>query len=290
MSQDDRTPMAPGIEGSGARGGTRKAVILAAGRGTRMQRASAGARLDPEQAAMADRGLKALIPFRGAPFIAYVATALADAGIGEICLVVRPWPDPIRAWAESVETRRVRLTCAVQEEPLGSAHALLAAEEFAAGEPILVINGDNYYPPSVLRALAALEGSGLIGFRPEGLVARGNIPPDRIAAYALITVDAAGWLTGIVEKPDPETRRSLEGRALVSMTCWRFTPVIFDACRAISPSVRGEYELPEAVRYAVEELGEPFAVLPTDEGVLDLSVREDVEAVGRWLEGVTVDL
>src|SRR5690606_16812749 len=145
MSQDDRTPMAPGIEGSGARGGTRKAVILAAGRGTRMQRASAGARLDPEQAAMADRGLKALIPFRGAPFIAYVATALADAGIGEICLVVRPWPDPIRAWAESVETRRVRLTCAVQEEPLGSAHALLAAEEFAAGEPILVINGDNYY-------------------------------------------------------------------------------------------------------------------------------------------------
>lgn len=290
MSKHDPAPLPLAGESDARPARTRKAVILAAGRGTRMRRATPGARLDPEQAAMADEGLKALIPFRGAPFIAYVATALADAGIEDICLVVRPGPDPIRAWAESAAARRVRLSCAVQDEPRGSAHALLAAEAFAADDPFLVINADNYYPPAVLRALAALDGSGLAGFRPEALVTRANIPAERIAAYALVTADAAGRMTGIVEKPGPETRRALENRALVSMTCWRFTPAIFEACRAIAPSVRGEYELPDAVRHAAESLGEPFTILPTDEGVLDLSVREDVEAVGRWLEGLTVDL
>lgn len=47
-----------------------KAVILAAGRGTRMQQEWPGARIDDAQRRMAEQGLKGLIPFHGHPFLA----------------------------------------------------------------------------------------------------------------------------------------------------------------------------------------------------------------------------
>jgi glucose-1-phosphate thymidylyltransferase len=99
-----------------------------------------------------------------------------------------------------------------------------------------------------------------------------------------------GVLTGIVEKPDPATRRELGARALVSMTCWRFEPTIFEACRAIAPSVRGEYEIPDAVSHATERLGVSFQVAAVREPVLDLSRREDIAAVAEHLRGWEVAL
>ncbi len=56
-----------------------RAVVLAGRRGTRLRRASPGARLDAAQAA-ADRGLKALVLICGRPFLDYGLSRLADAG------------------------------------------------------------------------------------------------------------------------------------------------------------------------------------------------------------------
>ncbi len=70
------------------------------------------------------------------------------------------------------------------------------------------------------------------------------------------------------------------------MNCWRFAPSIFDACRRIEPSPRGELELPAAVRYAVRVLHERFRVIAVDTGVLDLSRREDIAEVERRLADV----
>jgi glucose-1-phosphate thymidylyltransferase len=273
-------------------------VILAAGRGTRMQHPAPGLPLDPEQERLAAAGLKALIPFHGHPFLSYTLSALADAGFQDACLVVRPGDDPVRAHYVRHPTRRLRLGFAVQEEPRGSAHALLAAEGCAApsgaaasgaaahpARPVVVLNGDNHYPPLILARLREMTGYALAGFDPDALIARGNIPAERIAAFALVTSHDDGTLARIVEKPDPETRRELDGRALVSMTCWRFEPGIFAACRAIAPSPRGEYELPDAVTHATTHLGARFRVIPTAEPVLDLSRREDIPAVSELLRG-----
>lgn len=255
-----------------------------------MQREAPGALLDAEQQRMAEQGLKALIPFHGHPFLSYGISALADAGVRDVCLVVRPGADPIRAYYEGLTTERVRLSFAVQPEPLGTADALLAAEPFAAGRDALVLNGDNLYPSATLEQLAATPGSSLAAFDAEALVSKGNIPAERIAAYALVTTDAEGCLEGIVEKPGAEELRRLAGGARVSMTCWRFTPSIFEACRAIAPSPRGELELPDAVLHAARQLGERFRAFPSEEPVLDLSTREDIAALARHLEGREVRL
>lgn len=266
-----------------------RVVVLAAGRGTRMRRPAAGVALDDAQRRMADRGLKPLVPFHGHAYLDYVLSALADAGCGEACIVVPRDDDAIRAHYAAASTRRIRLAFATQHEPLGSAHALLAAEPFIGGGEFLVINADNVYPPAAVAALLDVRGSALAGFRRDALVA-GGIPPERIAAYALVTADPEGCLAEIVEKPGPDRLRAFGDDALVSMTLWRFTPTILDACRAIGPSARGEYELPDAVAYAVRVLGERVRIVPVDGGVLDLSSREDIPAAAERLRGVRVEL
>ena len=266
-----------------------KAVVLAAGRGTRMRREVPGAVLDEAQRRAAEQGLKGLIPFHGHPYLSFVLSALADGGISEVCLVVPPGEDPIRAHFEKVHTERLRLHFAVQERPEGTAHALLAAEPFAAGEPFLLINSDNYYPPGAVAATMALEGSGMAGFRRETLVERGNIPPERVAAYALVSTDPDGFIDEIVEKPGAADIARLEGHAWISMTCWRFLPSVFAAARRVPRSARGEYELPDAVALQVRE-GERYRVVAVDEPVLDLSSRADVESVGEHLMGIEVRL
>jgi dTDP-glucose pyrophosphorylase len=253
-----------------------------------MRRENARSTLEPAQRAWAERGLKGLIPFHGHPYLSYLMSALADGGIRDVCLVVGPGDDPIRLHYESMATMRLRIRFAVQIEPLGSAHALLAAESEAEGEPFLVLNSDNVYPASVIERVRTIAGSGLAGFRLDALVA-GGIPAERVAGYALVEVDEHGFLEHIVEKPGAEAVRTVPGDALVSMTCWRFDASIFDACRSIAPSMRGELELPDAVSVALER-GERFRVLPVPEPVLDLTSREDVPIMAERLRGVSVRL
>lgn len=264
-----------------------KAVVLARGLGTRMRRADSAAVLDAEQARVADSGVKAMIDV-GRPFLDYVVSGLADAGITEVCLVIGPEHQVLRDYATRTSGDRVRVTCAVQAEPRGTADAVAAAREFAGDDRVIVLNSDNYYPVPALRALAAAPGSALLGFDPRALVERSNVPADRIGAFALVRTDAAGRLTGIVEKPTEDQRRDLGPGARVSMNAWLFTPAIFDACARVQPSPRGELEIIDAVLLAAAE--EAFTVVPVAEGVLDMSSRGDVAAVQAALAHVDVAL
>jgi glucose-1-phosphate thymidylyltransferase len=229
-----------------------------------------------------------MIPFRR-PFLDYVLSALADAGCGDVALVIGPEHGMVRDYYERDHPpSRVRVSFVVQAEARGTADAVLAAESFVADEPCLVLNADNYYPIDVLRALVEAEGHALPAFRRSTLVERSNIDPDRVRSFALLTIDGDGYLQDIVEKPDAATFARFEetmdpNDVRVSMNCWRFMPSIFTACRHVEPSPRGELELPNAVRYALRSLGERFTAIPVDAGVLDLSRREDVAEVERRL-------
>jgi glucose-1-phosphate thymidylyltransferase len=260
----------------------RKAVVLAAGRGTRMQRPDARARLDPRQAAAADLGAKGMVPIHGRPFLDYVISALADSGIEDVCLVTPTGDGPIREHYRALAPERVRLVFAMQAEPRGSADALLPAEEFVDSEDFLALNSDNLYPVSALRALRELDGPGLPVFERERLLATSNFTRERVGAFATLRVSADGILEGILEKADDATG-SPGGRVLLSMNLWRFSPRIFEACRRVPLSSRGERELPQAVQWAIDNLGERLRAVPCAEGVLDLTARSDVAALEAML-------
>src|SRR5436190_16348231 len=156
---------------SGPTRALRKAVILAAGRGTRMREERRNVVLEPEQSMMADRGLKAMIPFAGRPFLDYVLSALADAGYEEACLVINPEYQVLRDhYTRGTPPARISVTFAIQHMPRGTADAVLRAEPFAADDSFLMINSDNYYAVSSLAALRTLRGPGLIGFDREHLL------------------------------------------------------------------------------------------------------------------------
>jgi dTDP-glucose pyrophosphorylase len=267
-----------------------KAAILARGLGTRMRRADDSAALQSDQARIADTGMKAMIPI-GRPFLDYVLSTLADAGITDVCLVIGPEHHQIREYyGRTVAPERVRVHFAVQAEPRGTADAVLAAESFAGGAHVLVLNSDNYYPAECCRALASLGSAALAGYDREALTRLGNIPEERIRKYALLDVSADGFLIDIVEKPDEATFQRMGEHALVSMNLWAFPPAIFEACRQVKPSARGELELQDAVRYSIRELGTRYRVLPFATGVLDLSSRGDIASVAEALRNVGVRL
>lgn len=264
---------------------TKRAVVLAAGAGTRMRRADARAALDAAQAEAADAGLKALVPVAGRPFLDHVLSGLADGGLAEVCLVVGPSDNPIRDRYTRRPPERVRVRFAVQRQPLGTADALLAAEEFTDGEDFLALNSDNLYPVSAYRALRALDGPGLPVFDRERLVATSNFTKERVDQFAVLEVGPDGFLEAIVEKPKTARRA---GSLLLSMNLWRFSPRIFDACRQVPVSVRGERELPQAVGWAIARRREKFRAIPCAEGVLDLSTRADVAEVSARLAAAEV--
>lgn len=268
-----------------------KAVILARGLGTRMRRRDESVHLDAEQASAAETGVKALIPV-GRPFLDYSLSALADAGYREVCLVVAPDHSAIRRYyEEEARPERIRLHFAVQEKARGTADAVAAAESFAGGEPFLVINSDNYYPTEALAALREMDGSGTALFERESLVAESNIPAERVGRFGVGLVDENdGRLIRITEKPDDDLMASLAGEVWVSMNCWRFGPSIFEACRWIPESPRGELEITDAVQYAIDRLGEKFSAVRIRAGVLDMTGRRDVAAVAERLADVEVRL
>ena len=265
-----------------------KAVILARGLGTRMMRTDAGATLSAEQMAAADEGAKAMMPIgTGRPFLHFVLSALADAGVHEVCMVVAPDATNFqRHFLRELTLQRLRLQFAIQNEARGTADAVLAAERFAGADRFLVLNADNDYPVESYRALAEYDGCALPGFDREALVRQGNIDRDRIRRYALLRVSGDGFLEEIVEKPDDATFAAMGEHALVSMNLWGFTPKIFEACRQVKPSARGELELPDAVRILMTELGERVRVFPVAAPVLDLGTRADVATVEAALKNV----
>ena len=69
------------------------------------------------------------------------------------------------------------------------------------------------------------------------------------------------------------------------MNLWRFDARIFDACRDVPRSARGELELPEAVALAIRR-GMRFKTIPARGPVLDLSRRADAADVERRLAGL----
>ncbi len=268
---------------------TTQAVILARGLGSRMRRAEAAVALDAAQERAAASGQKGMMPTLGRPFLDFVLSALADAGIVDVTLVVAPEHATMRdRYEREAPPRRVRLRWAVQEAPRGTADAVRAAEGAVRDAPFLVLNSDNYYPVASLAALAAVGGAGLVAFESESLVRASNIERDRVMAFALLDI-VDDHLHAIVEKPEADHPLARRAEHWVSMNLWSFTPAIFEACRRVVPSMRGELELQDAVMIAIGELGEQFRVVRAHEGVLDLSHRTDVAAVAERLRGVGVD-
>lgn len=235
-------------------------VILAAGEGTRMR-------------PLTETVPKPMLPVADRPLCAHTADAAVEAGASELIFVVGYEADAVREHFGD-EYRGVEVSYAVQEEQLGTAHAVDAASDQLDGD-FVVLNGDDLYDTAAVEALFE-SCPGVGAYRVEDP-----------RPYGVFSLDD-DVVTDVVEKPDdPPSDR-------VNVGLYHFPEAAIEWLSNVEMSERGEYEITDVVERLVAErdvravpverwlgVGRPWELLKANEWKLDeLEGRVDGEVKG----------
>ena len=223
-----------------------KGIILAGG---------SGKRLYPMTLSIS----KQLIPVYDKPMIYYPLSTLLLGGIREILVISSPRDLPLMhnllgdgsQWG-------VELSYAEQPKPEGIAQALIIGEQFADGDAVALVLGDNIFhgvgfQPLLQRAIRENAGATVFAYHVHD--------PER---YGVVTFDASGKALSIVEKPrDPVSAWAVTGLYI-------YDDMAAEFARRLKPSARGELEISDLSniylrdgRLGVVQLGRGFAWFDT---------------------------
>jgi UTP--glucose-1-phosphate uridylyltransferase len=221
-------PMLPGIMTWGILE-SMKAVILAAGYGTRFLPVT---KTVPKE----------LLPLVDTPAIELILQEFMSAGVTDILLISSRRKRALEDYFDreieletvfqaegnqdklkKIRPPSVRVSVVRQERMLGTGHALLLAEEFAAGDPVLVA-----YPDDVVLG-PSLSQQIMDAYAETGCsVLSGIHNPPNLERYGVLAFGPdQKRVTGIVEKPHPGQEPSREA----SIGRYLYTPEFFTYLR-----------------------------------------------------------
>jgi dTDP-glucose pyrophosphorylase len=234
-----------------------KAVILAAGKGTRMRE-------------LTNELPKPMLRHQGKPILEHIVAGILAAGIREI-FIVTGWR------AEVVENHfgdgskwNARIAFGRQVVQDGTGKAPELAKDFIGDSPFLLTYGDILVPPETYPQMLRRFGAG--DFAGVVTVTRG----EDVTKGGLNFFDEQFCLKRLVEKPSPEQLEQLrrDGWLQPNAPVWYnagiyiFRPSLFDFTAKLQKSPRGEYELTDAIS-AIVAGGQKLAGL---------------EIQGRWVD------
>lgn len=236
----------------------RFAVVLAAGRGTRM-------------GVLTEDVPKPMLHVRGKPMLEIVVERMLAAGVDRLLLVVgyrrEVITDHFAGWGS-------RISFVVQEHSSGTGSAAKLASEFAGHSPFLLTFGD------ILCEAHEYEECGAVLLEHPATAAvlgvRHLEDPWRGAAV----YERDGLVTRVVEKPPKGTSQTHWGSAGL----YAFRPVVFGYLERVQPSVRNEYELTSVFDMMIAD-GLEVRMSPIEGPWRDVGRPEDIEAANRELSG-----
>jgi glucose-1-phosphate thymidylyltransferase len=206
-----------------------KAVILAAGQGTRLR---------PVTLTMP----KPLVPVANKPLIGFAIDVLRNAGLHEIGIVVNDMDSPIVSQLGDGSEFGVQLDYIVQTEQKGLAHAIGLTRSFVGDEPFCVLLGDNIFQDTMEQLLRGFPAS-----TAELAIALIEVPDPQRFGVAEVR---DGKIARVIEKPkEPPSNLAISGAYL-------FRRSIFDAIDHIKPSWRNELEITDAIQYVISSSAE----------------------------------
>lgn len=176
---------------------------------------------------------KHLLPVYNRPMIYYPLEAMKRAGIEEVLLTSSPdHSGDFETLLKSGDEFGLRLLYAVQDNPKGGiSEAIYLAHEFAAGDKILVLLGDNIFNFDLASTRKRFEKKG------HGAIVFGVRMPTESKQYGVIETDQNGKVLSIEEKPEnPKSDIAQTG-------IYMYDETVFDKIKNLSPSQRGELEV-----------------------------------------------
>ncbi|WP_254273214.1 nucleotidyltransferase family protein [Haloarcula marina] len=235
-------------------------VVLAAGEGTRMRPLTA------------DRP-KALVEVADRPLLSHAFDALLSVGVDRLVAVVGyRSADIVAHYGDRYRETPIRYVR--QAEQLGTAHALRCALS-TANPPLVVVNGDNVARANLDAVLARHRETDAAATLLVERVSRAQAK-----TTGVVEANADGRVRALVEKPDdpPST--------LVTRGFYVFGEPIDPAVRLVTPSARGEYELPAAIDLLVHA-GHRVEAVPLEGWVANVNDPADREAVAERLRSLS---
>ena len=173
---------------------------------------------------------KHLLPVAQAPMIWHPVWKLKQGGIEEILIVTgTEHMGDVVGCLGSGKDFGCRFTYKVQDEAGGIAQALALAENFAGGDPLCVILGDNIFQDDL--------GPQVEAFTRQGRGARILLKPVTDPQRFGVAEVEGNRVVGIEEKPaNPKSNLSVTG-------IYFYDATVFDIIRTVKPSGRGEMEI-----------------------------------------------
>lgn len=201
----------------------KKAVLLAAGRGTRMRE-------------LTNDLPKPMIEVRGKPILQHIIEGLREAAVTHVLIVVGYRADVVQEFFGDGSKFGVSITYVTQVVQDGTGRVVELARDFAGEDPFILSYGDILVSPENYRRLVALgDAEALISVKHN---------PGEVAKGGAVFVNDRFEMTDLREKPQPGEPTSPWYNAGV----YAFRPSIFDFTARLEKSPRGEYELTDAVR------------------------------------------
>lgn len=198
-----------------------KAVIVAAGQGTRMR-------------PLTETRPKPMLMAAGRPLLSHVLDA-AVPYVDEFIIVVGYENEVISEHFED-SFRETSISFVRQGEQNGTADAIHQAESYISDE-FIALNADIVIESEAIAALANLPGPGVIGR---------EVPNP--SNYGVFDV-SDGIVTNIVEKPaDPPSK-------VANLGVYRLPPTIFEYIEQTPRSPRGEYEITDSLQRFIDDGG-----------------------------------
>lgn len=233
-------------------------MVLAAGEGVRLQ-------------PITSTRPKHLIRVGGRTILRHCLDALRACGVRDIVIVTHYMSSAIREHFGSGEKLGLKIEYVEQDAVLGTGNALAAAEGLV-NEDFLLVYGDLLFTaPAVKTVLAAFENEA-----PAAAMA--VAPVENPEDYGVVEVEKETHVKRIVEKPAKEKAPS----NLANAGIYVFKPDIFEKVKRTSASARGEWEIPDAIQFLVEEGKNVVAAKIARDDWMDIGRPWDLLEANRW--------
>jgi dTDP-glucose pyrophosphorylase len=201
-----------------------RAVLLAAGRGTRMRELTADVP-------------KPMINVRGKPILLHIIEGLQTAGIKNFLIIVGYQSETVRNYFDDGTCFGLRIQYAIQAVQDGTGRVVDLARNFVDQSPFVLSYGDILLDPKNYSRIADLAE----GVEATVSVKRG----EDVSKGGAVFLNEQMELIDLREKSPPGELTSQWYNAGL----YAFRPSIFEFTANLKPSPRGEYELTDAIRH-----------------------------------------